>query len=105
MENDYNNLNASELERLAVLSEELGEVQQVIGKILRHGYERCDHEEGIPNRELLEKELGDIIFAMEFLIINEDVNESNILLHKELKKDTLRKHLHHNTYEIQEVIL
>ena len=35
----FNKLSAAEAERLALLLEELGEAQQAIGKILRHGYE------------------------------------------------------------------
>lgn len=33
----FNQLSPAEAERLALLSEELGEAQQAIGKILRHG--------------------------------------------------------------------
>jgi hypothetical protein len=35
----FNRLTPAEAERLALLLEELGEAQQIIGKILRHGYE------------------------------------------------------------------
>lgn len=34
-----NNLTAAEQERLAILAEEMGEALQIIGKIIRHGYE------------------------------------------------------------------
>ena len=34
----FNQLTPAEAERLALLLEELGEAQQAIGKILRHGY-------------------------------------------------------------------
>lgn len=34
-----NKLNDAQSERLALLLEELGEAQQAIGKILRHGYQ------------------------------------------------------------------
>jgi hypothetical protein len=34
----FNSLTPAELERLSLLLEELGEAQQAIGKILRHGY-------------------------------------------------------------------
>jgi hypothetical protein len=36
---NFNGLAPAETERLALLLEELGEAQQAIGKILRHGYE------------------------------------------------------------------
>ncbi len=35
----FNGLTDAQAERLALLLEELGEAQQAIGKILRHGYE------------------------------------------------------------------
>jgi hypothetical protein len=38
----FNQLTDAEAERLALLAEECGEVVQVIGKILRHGYESYD---------------------------------------------------------------
>ena len=41
-------LTLSRLERLALLLEELGEAQQVIGKILRHGYD-SRHPDGGPS--------------------------------------------------------
>lgn len=52
----------AERERLAMLSEEAGEIVQMIGKILRHGYESYhpDDLERETNRELLIKELNDL---------------------------------------------
>lgn len=45
-----------------MLSEECGEVVQIIGKILRHGYESYhpDDEEKTPNREHLSNEVADL---------------------------------------------
>lgn len=53
----FNRLRESELERLAILAEECGEVIQVINKIIRHGYDSCDPTmaDMIKNRQLLEK--------------------------------------------------
>lgn len=39
MPEHFNGLTPAEAERLAMLSEECGEVIQIIGKILRHGYD------------------------------------------------------------------
>lgn len=64
-----NKLTMSELERLAILSEECGEVIQVIGKIMRHGYNSWHpNSPNETNRDLLQKELEDlasVIWAME----------------------------------------
>ena len=54
-----NELTPAESERLALLSEEMGEAIQAIGKILRHGYESTGPKTIVRNRTSLEKELGD----------------------------------------------
>lgn len=57
-------LTNAERERLALLAEECGEVVQIIGKILRHGYESRHPDGGPTNRELLQTEAGHVGFAM-----------------------------------------
>lgn len=49
-------------ERLAMLAEEAGEIVQIVGKILRHGYENYhpDDAEKITNKEHLFRELRDL---------------------------------------------
>ena len=57
----FNNLTPAQAERLAMLAEECGEVIQVIGKILRHGYNNYHPDRPhITNRELLQQELTDL---------------------------------------------
>lgn len=61
MENHFNKLTPAQAERLAMLAEECGEVIQVIGKILRHGYD--SHQPSNPgqsNKRLLNKEMIDV---------------------------------------------
>jgi NTP pyrophosphatase (non-canonical NTP hydrolase) len=55
-------------ERLAILTEEIGEVLQVIGKIERHGYESShpDRPENT-NRDDLERELGHVQAAIDIM--------------------------------------
>jgi hypothetical protein len=64
---NFNNLTPAETERLAMLAEECAEVIQVVGKILRHGYDSSnptipkEHGVFIPtNFGDLIKELRDI---------------------------------------------
>lgn len=76
----FNKLTPAELERLAYLGEELCEAGQIIGKILRHGYESYDPTkvESVgpggtpfyppPNRHLLESELGDVARAVRMMV-------------------------------------
>lgn len=92
-------VNVSELERLALLSEELGEVQQIIGKILRHGYESYNPFDGhhTTNRSLLENELGDVFYAVDLIISRGDVNLHHILDHKKDKQAKVGQYLHHNS--------
>ena len=61
-------LDNAQIERLALLVEELGETQQAIGKILRHGYNSCHPKTRVPNKISLERELGDVAFAVDMLI-------------------------------------
>lgn len=63
-----NGLSPAQAERLAMLAEECGEVIQVIGKILRHGYASYHpDQQGTPakhrftNRQALGAELTDLL--------------------------------------------
>lgn len=55
---NFNGLSPAETERLALLSEEMGEVQQAIGKILRHGYESIHPDGGRRTVTILSESLG-----------------------------------------------
>ena len=57
----FNKLTPAEAERLAMLAEECGEVIQIVGKILRHGYDSYHPvNPRVSNRDLLAKELRDV---------------------------------------------
>src|SRR5690348_12697171 len=95
--NRFNNgLSDSELERLAILSEELGEAQQCIGKILRHGYESYNPlvDTGMTNRRELERELGDIALAMDLMCREKDVSAMGITMREEEKRESIKRYLH-----------
>jgi NTP pyrophosphatase (non-canonical NTP hydrolase) len=98
MEN-FNKLSAAEAERLAILSEELGEIQQEIGKILRHGYERKHPKapSNKTNRFNLEVELGDLQAILSIMANNLDISLANIDANKEVKLKKINKYLHHNS--------
>jgi len=93
----FNQLTPAEAERLAILAEECGEVIQVVGKILRHGYYSRHPDGGPTNREMLEIELGDIDCAKALLIQRGDIGTAAIISasYKKIKK--MGKYLHHNT--------
>ena len=92
-----NELTDAQLERLAILSEELGEAQQAIGKILRHGYESYNPvvNTSMTNRRELERELGDVYAAIEMLITALDVSGYGIEQRMIAKKQSIKKWLHH----------
>lgn len=92
-----NDLSDAQAERLAILLEEMGEAQQVIGKILRHGYESYDPTDKVDdsNRDLLNKELGDVRFAIDFLTYAGDLSAFRIQCRVGEKTERIKKYLHH----------
>lgn len=92
-----NKLSAAQAERLAILLEELGEVQQAIGKILRHGYDSHNPEIDDPesNRIALETELAHVAFAVKLMIRSGDVNEIRIDVFCDAKEQKIQQWLHH----------
>jgi NTP pyrophosphatase (non-canonical NTP hydrolase) len=94
---NFNELTAAEAERLALLLEEMGEAQQAIGKILRHGYhsENPDTQDHVDNRMMLEKELGDVSHAIDRMIRASDINREVIANFRRKKAKKVEKYLHH----------
>jgi len=93
---NFNQLTNGQAERLALLLEELGEAQQAIGKILRHGYDSCHPAGGFPNREHLELELGDVQHAISRLCSHGELNQENINAAEIAKAMKVGKYLHHD---------
>ena len=92
-----NGLIPAEVERLAILAEECGEVIQIVGKILRHGY--CSfnpvNQNRISNRGLLAKEIGDLKWIISLMLAEGDVAEGAVLQRERLKTESTRPYLHH----------
>jgi len=91
----FNQLTPPEAERLAILLEELGEAQQAIGKILRHGYESTHPDGGPTNRETLQREVGDVHYAIMRLCESGDLDELTILQWQAHKAEKIEQYLHH----------
>ena len=72
----HNHLNSAELERLALLGEDCAEVGKEIGKIVRHGYasRNPDVADSPTNREDLEREIGDLLWAIDMMAHCGDVS-------------------------------
>lgn len=90
-----NGLTKAEGERLALLLEECGEVVQIIGKIMRHGFESHHPAGGPPNRELLEDELGDVLAAITILGNAGDITGFQVEQARLNKLGTVERYLHH----------
>ncbi len=97
MSNKYETeLTEAEIERLAIVVEECAEVQQIAGKILRHGwgsYSPLD-ESKTSNRKLMENELGDLQFAISMLLGSGDVDRYEIARRSEDKQEKIKPYLH-----------
>jgi NTP pyrophosphatase (non-canonical NTP hydrolase) len=100
MTKHFNDLTPAEAERLALLAEECGEVIQVIGKILRHGYDSYnphDPDAG-NNRMLLEKEIGDLSATIDIMRWERDVRDKGIHDAADRKLKRISQWLHHQTH-------
>ena len=73
--NHYNKLTPAQAERLAMLAEECGEVIQIVGKILRQGYEGYHPDDMLrtTNRRLLRNELTDVLAVADELVDSGDI--------------------------------
>ncbi len=92
----FNKLDPAEHERLSLLLEEMGEAQQIIGKILRHGYDSFHPDcPQITNRGLLAKELGHVWLAVHLMDDNNDVSLHSIKDQMKLKNLQVGQWLHH----------
>lgn len=90
MKEHFNSLNPGQHERLSCLSEELGESQQIVGKIPRHGLNSYHPDDlTVSNRMLLAKELGHVQYAIQRLLNWEDISG------KLLEKHKRKSHQHH----------
>ena len=92
----FNKLTPAQIELLAKLSEEAGEVVQAIGKILRRGFDRKNpHKGGPTNRRHLEIELGDLHAAENALVTLGELKLRRIEDACREKTKTAKKWLYH----------
>ena len=102
MASNYNQLTPAQTEQLAALAEEMGEALQIIGKILRHGYEEYNpfDTKRTSNRQLLTKELADVEFWIRKIGYEQEIDlielEDKVLD----KQESVAKYLHHNNTRI-----
>ena len=97
----FNKLTPAESERLALLSEECGEVVQAIGKVLRHGFEGTHPGGGPTNREALERECGDVYLAIQRLISAGDIDGNGMSQAADDKAKSVVRCLHHQGHNVE----
>ena len=75
MSDAFNGLTPAQAERLGMLVEECGEVIQIAGKILRHGYDSYHpNDPTTTNRHLLVLELRDVNAVLKAMARDELIN-------------------------------
>lgn len=93
-----NRISEAEQERLGLFTEETGEANQIIGKILRHGIDSYHPEEpGLSNAQLLELEIGHVIAAIDILVACGTLDSRAIFRAKVAKLQKLGSWLHCGT--------
>ncbi len=88
-------LTAAEIERLAMLAEECGEVAQAVGKVLRHGWHSCSPYNPRVNRMSLEREIGDLRAVIELMLDTRDLRLSELQAWQRRKRSAMPKWTHH----------
>jgi hypothetical protein len=93
----FNKLTPEEVERLALLLEELGEAIQAVGKVLRHGYDSKHPSDldGPDNRAMLHHDLGDVYAAIDLMISTADLSSDDLEQFASEKVNRMKKYLHY----------
>ena len=84
-------MNERVLEIMGILQEECAEVIQEVSKCRRFGIDEL-HKSGIPHREMLEQEVGDVLCMIELLHREGILSEEGLMLAKQKKEEKLRKY-------------
>ena len=83
-------MNDREREILVIAQEECAEVIQEISKCFRFGLDN-NHKSGVPHRQVLEQEIGDLLCMLDLCVKHNIVTESGILDAKVKKIEKLRE--------------
>lgn len=88
----------AEIERLALLIEECGEVIQAATKVLRHGYDSRNPfaKNGITNQDALAKEIGQLECSIYILKCADDVRAVDVAEAYSEKLHSIKEWLHFN---------
>lgn len=76
-------------ETLVILQEECAEVVVEVSKCFRFGINGT-HKSGIPHRDMLEQEIGDVLAMVELLIQQNAITEEGLIAARQRKLDKLK---------------
>jgi NTP pyrophosphatase (non-canonical NTP hydrolase) len=82
-------MNDKQQEILVITQEECAEVIQEISKCFRFGIDN-NHKSGLPHRQVLEQEIGDLLCMLDLCIEHGIVSEMGVLEAKVKKVEKLR---------------
>jgi len=88
-------LTRADIERLAVLAEECGEVAKAVSKVLRHGYKGASPFGGPNHKVTLEREMGNVRAAIDMMITAGDVRGGDVQHWRCSKRANGWKYMHH----------
>lgn len=94
----FNQLTPEQAELLALLSEECGEVVQIIGKTNRHGLASRHPDGGPTNSEALQIELGDLLAAVDLLDRYKVIDKRAVEKARKAKLAKVNRYLHHASW-------
>lgn len=93
--NPPNEMTPAQIERLALIAEEMGECQQAIGKLLRHGRVGTFDGTVYYNVEDLERECGHVVYAIRLACFNGDLDKLRCNEEANAKGESIHRTLHH----------
>lgn len=88
-------LTAAEIERLAILAEQCGELQQAISKVMIHGWLVQSGDFGISYRVGLERRIGAVRAAVNMMLDSGDVRLAELQAWQRNKRERLAKWAKH----------
>lgn len=93
----FNKLTAAQEERLVLLAEEASEIGQAACKALRHGFD-CNNPNIRPNftnnKLDVEKEVGQLMAVVEFMIVRGDLDREHIEYACRMKAERIYDYMH-----------
>jgi NTP pyrophosphatase (non-canonical NTP hydrolase) len=88
-------LSPAEIERLAMLAEECGEVVQAVGKVLRHGWDSSSPYGSRTNRATLEREVGDVRAVIGLMLDYHDLHLAEVQTWQRRKRAAVPRRTHY----------